>query len=58
MKTRELMKLLEANGWVQVRKRSKHFIYGKDGKIIPVPQDKTDIPKGTLNNILKLAGLK
>ena len=60
MKTKELIKLLEANGWIWVKGRGKgsHRIYQKGNKIIPVPKDKTDIPPGTLNTILKLAGLK
>ena len=58
MKTKELKRLLEKNGWVQVRKRKKLFIYGKDNITVAVPQDKTDIPTGTLNSILKVTGLK
>jgi predicted RNA binding protein YcfA (HicA-like mRNA interferase family) len=60
MKTKELIKLLEANGWILAKRRGKgsHGIYQKGNQSISVPKDKTDVPAGTLNAILKLAGLK
>lgn len=60
MKTKELIKILERNDWIWVKGRGKgsHRIYQKGNRIIPIPKNKTDIPKGTLNAILKLAGLK
>ena len=59
MNGKEVIKLLEANGWKQKRIQGSHHIFYKDGKIVPVPvHGKKDIPKGTLNSILKQAGLK
>jgi mRNA interferase HicA len=58
MNSKQLIKLLETNGWQLVRS-GKHLIYEKDGTGIPVPYHGTkDLPIGTLNSILKRAGLK
>jgi len=57
---RELLKLLKQNGWY-IDEGSKHHLATnpkKPGTKIPIPRHKGDIPKGTLNNILKAAGLK
>ena len=59
MKPRELVRILEKDGYVFVRQSGSHAIYKKAGKkIIVVPIHSKDIPKGTLNAILKDAGLK
>jgi len=57
---REVLKLLKENGWY-IAEGKKHHIAtnpNKPGVKIPVPRHSKDIPKGTLNNILKAAGLK
>lgn len=57
MKPKEL-KLLEKNDFVFVR-QSGHAIYRKTGyKIIVGPIHSKDIPTGTLQSILKEAGIK
>lgn len=60
MKYRELEKLLIKNGWKKDSKGngSSHIMFRKDNKKIPVPKHTSDIPTGTLNSILKQAGLK
>lgn len=59
MKPKELIKLLGKSGFVFVRQSGSHAIYRKAGyKIIVVPIHSKDIPTGTLNSILKDAGLK
>jgi mRNA interferase HicA len=59
MKPKELIKLLEKNGFVFVRQSGSHAIYRKTGsKIIVIPIHSKDIPTGTLNSLLKDAGLK
>jgi len=59
MKPRELISLLEKEGFVFVRQSGSHAIYRKTGsKIIVIPIHSKDIPKGTLNSILRDAGLK
>ncbi len=59
MKPRELIKILEKEGFVFVRQSGSHAVFKKAGKrIIIVPIHSKDIPKGTLEGILKDAGIK
>jgi predicted RNA binding protein YcfA (HicA-like mRNA interferase family) len=59
MKPKELIKILENNGYIFVRQSGSHAIYKRiDSKIIVVPIHNRDIPIGTLNGILKDADLK
>ncbi len=56
---KEVEKLLKANGWKYKSTNGSHYNYVNDkGEKIPVPRHSGDIPKGTLNSILKQAGLK
>ncbi len=59
MKPKELIKLLEQNGFIFVRQSGSHAIY-KDTtkKMVVVPVHNRDIPKGTLHAIMKDSGLK
>ncbi len=58
MKDRDLLKLLQKNGWVISRVQGSHHILQKDGKIEVVPIHGKDVPIGLLNKILKRTGLK
>ena len=60
MKTQELMKILRKNGCYIKRNGSRHDIWYSElsQKEFTVPRHKAEIPVGTLNNILKVAGLK
>lgn len=59
MKAKELIKLLKQNGWELDRIKGSHHVFIKDDKSVPVPvHGNQDIPAGTLNAILKQAGLK
>ena len=62
MKFKEVVKLLEDNGWFVARwKKSSHRQYKhpeKSGTITVAGQDSHMVPPGTLNSILKQAGLK
>lgn len=60
-KVKEVIVLLEENGWAFVRMRGDHRIYYKKGakRPIVVPGNlNDDLKDGTLNSILKEAGLK
>ncbi len=60
MTTRELKKLLKDDGWYEVNQKGSHIQYEhqiKKGKVT-LPDHSGDIPKGTLNSVLKQAGLK
>lgn len=56
----ELIKLLLKNGFVEQRQSGSHKVfYNKESKRrVIVPFHRRDLPKGTLNEILKQAGLK
>jgi len=59
--SRALIKLLRQNGWEHARGRGKgdHELVTKEGfPPIVVPHPKKDLPTGTLQAILKHAGLK
>jgi predicted RNA binding protein YcfA (HicA-like mRNA interferase family) len=61
MKVKELIKLLEADGWVLVRTRGSHRQFRhptKLGTITVAGKPGVDVPPGTSNNALKQAGLK
>ena len=60
MKTQELIKLLKKNKCQILRNGSRHDIWYSEttGKQFAVPRHKAEIPIGTLNNILKDAGLR
>lgn len=60
MTAKELVAKLETAGWVKDRQRGSHAIFVHPmlpGRIV-VPMHAGDMPKGTLNVILKRAGLK
>lgn len=61
MTAKELEKILIANGWIYDYTRGSHKYYKNPAtnKKIPIPYHSgKDIAKGTLNSILKEAGLK
>ena len=61
MKVRDLIKILNADGWRQVRMRGSHRQFrhtSKSGTITVAGNENIDIPAGTLTSILKQAGLK
>ena len=61
MKVRELISLIESDGWVLVRTTGSHRQFHhpvKSGTVTIAGQPGTDVPPGTLNSVLKQAGLK
>lgn len=58
MKGKDLVKLLEQNGWYVDRIHGSHHVLKKDGKTEVIPVHNKDIPVGLLNAIMKRAGLK
>jgi predicted RNA binding protein YcfA (HicA-like mRNA interferase family) len=61
MKVRDVIKLIERDGWYHVRTRGSHRQYNHDEKpgLVTVPgHPPEDLAPGTLNSILKQAGLK
>lgn len=61
MKVKDLIKMLEADGWVLVRTRGSHRQFGhptKLGTVTAAGKASVDLPPGTLNNALKQAGIR
>lgn len=60
MTPREIVKLLEANGFELVSSNGSHRKYRNPttGKITIVPFHAKDLKPGTEKNILKMAGIK
>ncbi|WP_407888675.1 type II toxin-antitoxin system HicA family toxin [Levilactobacillus sp. N40-8-2] len=58
--SREIIKILRKDGWFLARITGDHYHFKNPVKpgIVTVPHPRKDIPKGTLNSILKQAGLK
>ena len=55
---KKVVKALGANGWILVSQKGSHMKFKKDNKICIVPNHKGDIPKGTLNQIVKSTRIK
>ena len=61
MKVREVIQLLEARGWREMRSKGshRHFRHPDRAELITVPgTEGKELAPGTLNAILKKAGLK
>ena len=62
MKVKEIIKIIEKDGWYAVRQKGSHKQYKhniKQGLVtIPVHRLSDDLPKGLENSVLKQAGLK
>ncbi|WP_355662046.1 type II toxin-antitoxin system HicA family toxin [Halomonas salifodinae] len=60
VKSRDLIKELEADGWYLDRVRGSHHVFKHPNKpgAVPVPHPKKDLPPGTIHSIRKQAGLK
>ena len=57
--SRELVKIVEADGWELVRIEGSHHIFKHQGKkgIVTIPHPKKDLPMKTAKSILTQAGL-
>ena len=61
MKVREVIRLIEADGWVLVRRRGSHRQFKhatKPGTVTIAGKDGHDLPRGTLGSVLKQAGIR
>ena len=61
MKVRDVIRRLEEDGWRHVRTRGSHRQFQhpvKPGTVTVAGKPSIDVPPGTLNSILKSAGLK
>ncbi|MCA1841359.1 MAG: type II toxin-antitoxin system HicA family toxin [Actinobacteria bacterium] len=61
MKVSEAIRLIEQDGWQLVRTRGSHRQFKhptKPGLVTIAGKPSADLPRGTLNSVLKQAGLK
>jgi predicted RNA binding protein YcfA (HicA-like mRNA interferase family) len=60
MNSRDVIALIEADGWVQVAQKGSHAQFKHPTKAgrVTVVSPKRDIPTGTLRSIEKQAGIK
>jgi predicted RNA binding protein YcfA (HicA-like mRNA interferase family) len=61
MKVREVIRILEKDGWVQVSQKGSHRQFKhstKDGKVTVPGKMSDDLPIGTLKSIFRQAGLE
>jgi predicted RNA binding protein YcfA (HicA-like mRNA interferase family) len=61
VKVREVIRMIEEDGWRQVRTAGSHRQFKhavKSGLVTVAGKPSLDVPPGTLKSILKQAGLK
>jgi predicted RNA binding protein YcfA (HicA-like mRNA interferase family) len=61
MKVRDLIALIEADGWRPVRQTGSHRQFRhptRQGTVTVAGKPNVEVPPGTLNSALKQAGLK
>lgn len=61
MKIRDVIKMIENDGWYQVGQKGSHRQFKhpvKLGRVTVAGHPSEEMAKGTLNNIFKQAGLK
>lgn len=61
IKVKDLIDLLERNGWYLVRMRGSHRQFRHDtrsGTVTVAGKPSVEVPSGTLVNVLRQAGLK
>lgn len=61
MKVRDVLRLLKKDGWAEVARRGNHRQLKhnmKEGRVTVPGKPSDDLAPGTLNSILKQAGLK
>lgn len=58
IKSKEIVKILQKNGFEIKRQSGSHVILRKEDKIVVVPVHKETMPIGTLKSIEKQAGVK
>jgi predicted RNA binding protein YcfA (HicA-like mRNA interferase family) len=61
MKVRDVLQMLQSDGWFQVATRGSHRQFkhpSKPGRVTVASKPGDDLAPGTLNSILKQSGLK
>ena len=58
LSSREIISILEKNGFVFKSQKGSHNKYIKDANVVIIPHPKKEIPTGTFQSILRQSGLK
>ncbi|MDP2633013.1 MAG: type II toxin-antitoxin system HicA family toxin [Candidatus Curtissbacteria bacterium] len=58
VKPRQLIKVLEANGFEFIRQKGNHRLFKKDNLRVTIPYHNKDLKPGTLRSILKQAEIQ
>ena len=60
MKSREVIKRIEAEGWFEVRQQGshRHFRHPTRPGTVTVPHPKSEMPVGTIKSIEKQSGVR
>jgi len=61
MKVKEIIRLIEKQGWYLVAQRGSHRQFKHDsikGRVTVPGKYNDDLPKGTVNSVMKQAGFK
>lgn len=61
MKVKELVALIESDGWLQVGQTGSHWQFHHPielGTVTIAGKPSVEVPPGTLNSVLKQAGLR
>ena len=60
MSSRELIRILKDDGWFIARTKGSHHHFKHPTKpgLVTVPHPERDLPKGTVRNIFKQAGIE
>ena len=59
MRSKDLIRLVEREGWVLRRVRGSHHQFKHPAKpgLVTIPHPKKDVPQGTVKSILRQAGI-
>lgn len=60
MNSKEIIKALEKDGWIEVGQKGSHkqFKHPEKKGRVTVPHPKKDLPKGTVRSIEKQSGMR
>jgi len=58
LSSKDIIKILEKNGFIFVSQKGSHCKYVKDINIVIIPHPRKEIPAGTFMSILRQSGLR
>lgn len=58
LKAREVVKALERVGFLFIRQKGSHRIYGRENRLVTIPYHTKELKPKTLHHIIKQSGLE